>query len=89
MAVKFSWTCPYCNRDTTIIDSNYSSNSFFFDDGNKDGILGILTQAITCPNEQCKEYMIRAYLYKAKRYPHGTDIMGEPIMSWPLNVNRH
>lgn len=65
MAIKFNWTCPYCNRNATITDSNYSESIFYFNDDNKDGFLGLKTQSITCPNSACKEYTILASLHKA------------------------
>lgn len=83
MAIKFSWSCPYCNRDTTIIDSNFSRSTHFFDNGNKQGDLCILTQVVTCPNDKCREYTINGYLYKAA-YSGGYKIVGEPIITWSM-----
>jgi hypothetical protein len=63
MAVKFSWTCPYCNRAATIMGANYSSSLHNFDLDNKDGESGILTKVISCPNDECREYEITASLH--------------------------
>jgi len=65
MAIKFNWSCPYCNRDSTITDSNYSRSVHFYDEDNKDGDSALVTTVITCPNEECKEYTIRGALHSA------------------------
>ena len=64
MAEGFLWTCPYCNRNATIISSNYSTNYHVFEHNNKDGDLFIETSVIVCPNRDCKEYIISASLHK-------------------------
>jgi hypothetical protein len=84
MSAEFSWTCPYCNRDTTITDSNYSTERHYIHIGNKDGELGILTQVISCPNLKCRDYSINAYLYKAEFGDYSNSLVGEPIISWAL-----
>lgn len=85
MSVNFLWSCPYCNRDTTIVPSNVSRSSHHFDNENKDGSLGILTRVIICPNDQCKEYQINAYLYHTQFVLNGgARMVGEPIISWAL-----
>ena len=63
MAVKFNWTCPYCNKEATIMDANCSSSFHAFDLGNKDGESGIITKIISCPNDECRDYEITASLH--------------------------
>lgn len=65
MAIKFNWSCPYCNRDATITNSNFSQSVHFFDNENKDGDSALITTVITCPNDECQEYTIRAELHSA------------------------
>ncbi|EHU5198915.1 TPA: DUF4145 domain-containing protein [Vibrio vulnificus] len=83
MAVKFGWTCPYCNRDATITESNYSESHHIFDENNKVGELGIITKVITCPNEECREFTIAGSLHKTyyNRYRYLED---EALISWSL-----
>ena len=86
MAIKFNWTCPYCNRDATITENNYSSNIHFFNDDNKDGDLGLKTVIITCPNDDCKEYIISGTLHGA--YWHGGNrIHSEVLTEWSMKPN--
>lgn len=85
MATKFNWTCPYCNRDATITDSNYSSGIHFFDNDNKDGELGLETVVVTCPNDKCREYTITASLHSAYWAPGPYHkIESKPLMSWSM-----
>lgn len=65
MAVNFNWLCPYCNRHSTITDSNFCRKQHFFDHNNKEGDLALVTTVIICPNADCKEYIITASLHEA------------------------
>jgi hypothetical protein len=87
MDVNFSWTCPYCNRDTTITVLNYNTNIHYFNNGNKDGALGLETSVIVCPNDKCREYTIQAFLKKAISTRHGTTLSSEQIMQWNIKPN--
>lgn len=61
---NFNWTCPYCNRDTTIVASNQESNSFDLVISNSLGEVRLTNYFIVCPNEKCKEATIIAELSK-------------------------
>jgi hypothetical protein len=83
--IAFSWTCPYCNRDTTITESNYSEDTHFFNLNSKDGNLGIKTIVISCPNENCREYSISTKLYAASYASmSGLYTTGDPFLHWTL-----
>lgn len=78
----FLWTCPFCNRNTTITSNNYTSRDFEFDDNNKDGALVFRTSVITCPNSECREYLIEAELYKSEY--QSKEAVGKILISWQL-----
>lgn len=85
MADGFNWKCPYCNHASTITYSNHSTDTHTFDKGNKDGGLGIWSNVIVCPNEDCKEYTIEAELFKTKeRSNGGKEFVGLPLIHWQL-----
>jgi len=85
MSVPFPWTCPYCNRDATITEPNFSSKDHFFDNNNKDGQLCIRTTVTVCPNKACKEYAISAFLSSAYTTRSGAwDVQGKPLLYWNL-----
>lgn len=58
-----SWKCPFCNQYATITEDNYSEDSFYFHMDNKYGHQCVELCAIVCPNEECKEYTLKASLY--------------------------
>jgi hypothetical protein len=80
----FNWKCPYCNHAATITTLNFCYNSFFFDHGNKDGALGIVTKVIICPNNECKEYSVNSFLYKAKYKEIRYILEGNHVHHWSL-----
>ncbi|WP_045430206.1 DUF4145 domain-containing protein [Acinetobacter calcoaceticus] len=84
--MAFSWTCPYCNQNATITDSNLSTDCFKFNDGNLYGAVAFQTRFITCPNKKCKEFTITAQLNKASDI-YTTSSIQEHIMSWQLKPN--
>lgn len=85
MADSFNWKCPYCNHASTITYSNYSMHTHFFENGNKDGSLGIWSSVTVCPNNECKEYTIEAKLFRVKgTLGSGRELLGKPIMRWQL-----
>jgi hypothetical protein len=90
MPTKFSWTCPYCNRDSTVTDMNFSSAVHYFDDDNKYGSLGIKTAIVVCPSQECNEFTIQASLHKAHAKP-GYQVLNaissEAISEWSMRPN--
>lgn len=81
-----SWLCPYCNHHATITTSQFSSEIHKFNQNNKDGLLGLKTTVVVCPNSQCKEYVITAYLigYDTSDPMKHVPPMGPTISTWGL-----
>lgn len=87
--MAFSWSCPYCNRDTTITDSNTDTHNYRFNSLNKEGNLDLVIRVIVCPHPKCREYTISANLFKVGT---ATDALGNrsykradaPFMEWTL-----
>ena len=88
MAIKFSWSCPYCNRDATITDSNYSRSIHWFDNDNKHGDSALITEVIICPNNDCKEYVISGKLHSAF-WDHVHKIDQNIRLQWSLKPKSH
>jgi len=88
MGKPFSWNCPYCNRATTITESNTDTHRYEFHYENKDGLLALIIRVIVCPHPDCHEYEIRSELYRTERTSKGGYIhdalVGPPLMVWPL-----
>ncbi len=80
----FPWTCPYCNRNATITGSNYASNKWVFDEGNKDGSVVFQCGVIVCPNSSCGEYVITASTVKGRYVGGGVRTEGQKLAEWRL-----
>ena len=80
----FSWHCPYCDRTTTITDSNYSGNIHKIDKDSKDKEIALYTSVIVCPNSSCKEYSISAELYLWRWLGKTWKLSGAPLIKWSL-----
>lgn len=87
-SASFHWICPYCHRETTIVAStNQSVNIHFYDSSSKEGLIGLQTEFIVCPNPECSEYIIKAFLYSAKNLGYNDyRIIKDkgPIFQWML-----
>lgn len=63
MGTSFNWTCPYCNRDQTVVDENYRENHFHCSLSSKRGSsVGLASSFIRCANIDCKELSVHIYL---------------------------
>ena len=81
-----NWTCPYCNRDTTIVSSNFSESVSFLKIPNKDGLRSLTVFWTICPNSECKRLSLFTTLSKARNKPNYADNWEstEFIKSWRL-----
>ena len=84
MAKPTPWTCPYCNHKVLITSDNTSQELHHIYIPSKHGNLIFGSNAITCPNEDCKEITLMAGLYKSIYNPQGTNRMGDTIRFWNL-----
>jgi hypothetical protein len=85
---SFNWKCPYCKTQTTIVEnSNTSTETHFYDSESKLGLIGLKTDFIVCPNPDCKELIISAFLYKAILSSSGNYYIApntKPLLTWSL-----
>jgi Domain of unknown function (DUF4145) len=84
MEQGFPWTCPFCNRPTTITPSNFKSDGGWFTIENAQGERRIDFQFIVCPNPICKESTLTIFLYAAEEDSKGNYRRKMP----PLNTWR-
>ena len=61
--MSFAWRCPFCGHHSTIGDANTTSATSYFTDGNKYGTQDVTWWAISCPNEECREYAFELYIF--------------------------
>lgn len=84
MSNTFAWTCPYCDRNATISEHNYSVYLNGYDKNNKDGLLAIETLLVTCPNAICREYTIIVSLSKGEYFNGRVRSEGDALLTWNL-----
>lgn len=70
-----NFTCPYCNRPTTITEPNYDRRSWLININNpsnwwKIDNLCFEYEAITCPNPECKKLHLQVSLEERKSTLH-------------------
>ena len=65
----FPWTCPFCGRDTTILESNYDLSSTTLFKSNVYGRKKVYTEFIVCPNTECREFTLTIKLYDFNKVP--------------------
>jgi len=53
--VNFNWRCPFCNHDSTILDSNYYEGDDALTIKNAMGTLFMKYEFIVCPNKNCNK----------------------------------
>lgn len=61
-----NYTCPYCGRHTTITDPNhYGTWNHLYLNESTLGDVGFRINAITCPNEECKQLVLTGELTRS------------------------
>jgi hypothetical protein len=87
--MSFHWTCPYCDRDTTITDS-YSVSYFDLRKKNAEGTLRFTTELIVCPNPKCQRFTLKIRKHQLQITSSGPDVVADPpLESFSLGALRH
>lgn len=64
--INFNFKCPYCNQSTTITEPNYFNNWTKIDiNESEKKEVGIMINAVTCPNKECKKLYLKLSLTNA------------------------
>lgn len=81
----FSWKCPYCNQNATIINANVHESTTQFRIENTEGPSDLFSFFIVCPNAKCKKYTLSIVLLEAK-YNRSINQWetGDAIQRWNL-----
>ena len=77
-----NFTCPYCNKITTITEPNHSDSSVRIKTRTSEyGFIRLGHTAISCPNTECKKLYLEVRLSKESDYG---DDEAELIQGWNL-----
>jgi hypothetical protein len=82
MAV-YHWTCPFCDRDTTITGSDYYTSNVDLTIQNSAGYRRLDVEFIVCPNPKCKKFTLAVYLHSGDLI-QGSVTKKVPVANWRL-----
>jgi len=66
MSRVIHWTCPFCDRDTTLRYGDYSEDSTFLKVDNAEGHRSLKSLFIVCPNPQCRKITLTMSIHEAR-----------------------
>lgn len=84
MSKEFNWTCPFCNRDTTITEERLHSSQTDLTISNADGLRRLISRFIICPNPKCKKATLSVYLYVLEINQYNQPSTGNLLQQWHL-----
>lgn len=61
--MAFYWTCPYCNRDTTVNDTQ-ERTKYIFSLETSEGFRGLTVLMVVCPNPECRKFTLTAGMFQ-------------------------
>ena len=74
IALPFPWTCPHCNRATTISGDLYHRAGYAaFVGESKHGHLGLYWSVIRCPNTECNDVAVLVTFGSVEPQSTGSD----------------
>lgn len=85
--MSFNWTCPYCNRDTTINEDRVHETSTSLEISNAEGHRRLDIRFIVCPNKECKRFTLSLTMRPIVWEQQGmtrTKRLGDILNSWNL-----
>jgi hypothetical protein len=81
--MSFYWTCPYCDRDTTITDT-YNTDTFNLRLKNAEGFRHFKAVMVVCPNQRCRRFALTLYMYDIEFTSAGPDKLKDLLETWKL-----
>ena len=79
----FPWRCPFCDRDTTIVEEKFQEREIFSLKSGE-GYHCFVCTIIVCPNDECKKLTFEVKMYSASYGSAGYFRMGHSLKSWQL-----
>jgi Domain of unknown function (DUF4145) len=78
-----AWTCPFCDRDTTITDSDSDSGTVTLYRKSADGHHCLSYRRIVCPNAKCRKFTLTVSLFEVE-WIAGSWTTGKHLKTWRL-----
>jgi len=85
----YPWTCPFCDRDTTLTSQSLGAFEGGLTIQNARGFRAIHGTFVVCPNSKCREFTLDLVMYDAvikdDEYGRSTSARtGTPLQTWKL-----
>ena len=71
--MNYSYTCPFCQRPTTVTDADVVVHVFQLRIPNADGPRQFKATMIVCPNPACKRFSLDLSMIELKEFPGGAE----------------
>lgn len=84
MSPEFHWTCPFCNRDTTITQERHHSGFTDLVIPNAEGEWRLQSLFIVCPNPKCKKTTLSVSLHILAMDQFNRAYAGKCLQQWHL-----
>lgn len=84
MSNEFHWTCPFCDRDTTITAERVRYSWTDLTIANAEGPWRLASQFIVCPNPKCKKTTLTVSLHIRESDRLGNGSAGKVLHRWSL-----
>lgn len=81
--MAFSWTCPHCDRPTTVTDTDINSSSLQVFLKNPLGPQKFSVNVICCPNPACTKLTVNFLQFSMKKFASGW-FQDQQIDQWQL-----
>src|SRR5438067_237160 len=79
---QFYWTCPYCDRDTTITSTFHTAN-FALTMENANGKRYFTSTLVVCPNPKCRQFTLKLEMNELGMVAT-SQVVGKKIQTWNL-----
>lgn len=68
--MAYNWTCPYCDRDTTITENNHSKSVSNLVIKNSMGTRQMQIEWVVCPNPDCQKFSVYISFFEYNLRPN-------------------
>lgn len=82
--IPFKWTCPFCNRATTINEDDFTIGDVVMSIDNKHGNRKLVVRYIVCPNPECNEFTLYVDLHETVYLAPRGWLTKDHIKTWSL-----
>ena len=83
--MSYSYTCPFCQRPTTVTGEDFKVETFRLLIPNADGLRQFKSTMTVCPNPDCKRFSLDLSMIELKEFPGGAGVYeGGPLRHWSL-----